>query len=559
MNIAQLQRNSSVGTLRQWLTVLKYHQIELIRRGIDVSAALLGMLFLLPVLILIIILIKRDSPGPIFYWGSRMGKGGRPFRILKFRTMYERPESYAGPKITAKGDGRITPVGQWLRSTKLNELPQLWNVFIGDMSMVGPRPEDPAYVEKWPDETRHELLQLRPGITSPASVLYRDEEQLMQTENSEEEYLEKILPSKLRLDLLYVRNRSIASDLDIIFWTIVALIPRMKEKEIPRHLIYWGPLSRFFTRYFSWFFVDLFVVLVAVFTVGLLWRLTGPLHVGVGPSMLLAVIIALLFGIFNYILGLGRIVWSKAVLAYILALFGSTLAVTMFLLMANQFLPTPLPSVMLITVGFLAWIGFVVVRYRMRLLTAVAQYWLNLRPGATSFGERVLIIGAGEVGNFAATFLTRGELLPGFTVVGMVDDNPRMIGGQIGNSRVLGTTADIPALVEQHDIGLLVFAISNLPPIESRRIRALCDQTATRMIFLPDVVQNLQAEFMDEQTATRNTLPTDQLHILLADLDSMLAERQIQQARARIQLIQNNLNLASIEKDDSFAHEIEIE
>lgn len=111
--------------------------------------------------------------------------------------MYERPESYAGPKITANGDGRITPVGQWLRNTKLNELPQLWNVLVGEMSLVGPRPEDPDYVAKWPAEARRELLQVRPGITSPASVLYRDEEQMMQIENRETDYLQKILPSKL--------------------------------------------------------------------------------------------------------------------------------------------------------------------------------------------------------------------------------------------------------------------------------------------------------------------------------------------------------------------------
>src|SRR5690606_29290266 len=105
--------------------------------------------------------------------------GGKPFRILKFRTMYECPDSYQGPGITAKGDDRVTPVGQWLRHTKLNELPQLWNVLRGDMSLVGPRPEDPDFVKQWSAETRAELLAVRPGITSPASVLFPDEESLL--------------------------------------------------------------------------------------------------------------------------------------------------------------------------------------------------------------------------------------------------------------------------------------------------------------------------------------------------------------------------------------------
>ncbi len=97
--------------------------------------------------------------------------GGKGFGILKFRTMYERAESYAGPRVTGKQDRRITPLGQWLRNTKLNELPQLWNVLIGEMSLVGPRPEDPEIVKTWPADARKEILSVRPGITSPASIL----------------------------------------------------------------------------------------------------------------------------------------------------------------------------------------------------------------------------------------------------------------------------------------------------------------------------------------------------------------------------------------------------
>jgi lipopolysaccharide/colanic/teichoic acid biosynthesis glycosyltransferase len=185
-----------------------------VRRLLDIFGALSGLLLLWPLFVLIALRVKRDSPGPIFFWGPRMGKDGRPFRILKFRTMYERPESYYGPKITAQADDRITPIGHWLRDTKLNELPQLWNVLIGEMSLVGPRPEDPDLVQSWPKEVRRELLNVRPGITSPASVLYRDEEQLLNAGRLLDDYLRVILPSKLRLDLLYVRHRTLLSDLD---------------------------------------------------------------------------------------------------------------------------------------------------------------------------------------------------------------------------------------------------------------------------------------------------------------------------------------------------------
>jgi lipopolysaccharide/colanic/teichoic acid biosynthesis glycosyltransferase len=111
-----------------------------LRRAIDIILSLVGMVILAPFFVMIAIAIKRSSPGPIFYWGPRAGKGGKTFKILKFRTMYERKESYQGPKVTAENDSRITPLGRILRQTKINELPQLWNVLRGDMSLVGPRP-----------------------------------------------------------------------------------------------------------------------------------------------------------------------------------------------------------------------------------------------------------------------------------------------------------------------------------------------------------------------------------------------------------------------------------
>ncbi|MEZ4517540.1 MAG: sugar transferase, partial [Chloroflexota bacterium] len=195
------------------------------RRLLDIVVALLGSIVLAPLFILIAIMIRRDSPGPVFYWGERIGRNGRPFRILKFRTMYETSESYNGPRVTGQGDARITPLGQWLRDTKLNELPQLWNVLKGEMGVVGPRPEDRDFVAHWPQEAQDVLLSVRPGITSPASVLYRDEENMLQAGNVVDQYLKVILPSKLRLDLLYVHHRSLMTDLDVIFWTLMALLP----------------------------------------------------------------------------------------------------------------------------------------------------------------------------------------------------------------------------------------------------------------------------------------------------------------------------------------------
>ena len=120
-----------------------------IKRLFDIVVSVIFLLFLGPVFTLIAIAIKRDSPGPVFYHGRRMGRWGKPFLILKFRTMYEDPKSYRGPKVTGHNDTRITPLGKWLRNTKINEMPQFWNVLKGEMSLVGPRPERPHFVEQF--------------------------------------------------------------------------------------------------------------------------------------------------------------------------------------------------------------------------------------------------------------------------------------------------------------------------------------------------------------------------------------------------------------------------
>lgn len=207
---------------------------SLLRRGLDIAAASVGLLCLLPIFAVIAILIRRDSPGPIFYRGARAGKDGRVFWMLKFRTMYERSESYCGPRITANGDRRVTPLGHWLRATKLNELPQLWNVLRGEMSLVGPRPEDPEIAAAWPADARAELLAVHPGITSPASILYRGEEKLLSPDSLMEGYLRDILPGKLHLERLYMRQRSLLSDLEVLFLTVMALLPRLGGQPLPR-------------------------------------------------------------------------------------------------------------------------------------------------------------------------------------------------------------------------------------------------------------------------------------------------------------------------------------
>lgn len=194
------------------------------KRGLDlvVSAALL-VLFALPML-LIALWVRLDSPGPALFRQQRVGQGGRLFTIHKFRTM--RADG-GGLGLTVGMDARITRAGRWLRRLKLDELPQLWDVLRGAMSLVGPRPDLPAYVDRYPEPLRQQLLAVRPGITDPASLAFRDEAALLAAAaDPEREYLERILPAKLQLSADYARRATVLTDLRLIARTAWLLIGR---------------------------------------------------------------------------------------------------------------------------------------------------------------------------------------------------------------------------------------------------------------------------------------------------------------------------------------------
>lgn len=189
----------------------------LVKRLFDIAAAGLGLLLLWPVLLAAAVWVKLDSPGPVLFRQTRVGRFGVPFTIHKFRTMRVAP----GAAITVGADPRITRAGQVLRQTKLDELPQLWDVLRGAMSLVGPRPELPRYVELYPAELREQVLSVRPGITDPASLAYSHEAELLAAASDpEREYREVILPAKLRLSADYAARASLGTDLRLIFATL---------------------------------------------------------------------------------------------------------------------------------------------------------------------------------------------------------------------------------------------------------------------------------------------------------------------------------------------------
>jgi lipopolysaccharide/colanic/teichoic acid biosynthesis glycosyltransferase len=194
------------------------------KRILDFIISVAALALLWPLLAVLAVWIKLDSPGPVLYRGRRVGKEGQPFHMYKFRTMVLGAESQ-GPAVTYRDDPRITRAGRFLRRTKLDELPQLFNVVKGEMSMVGPRPEDPKYVVLYTPEQRH-VLSVKPGITGPTQLRYRDEASLLEGSSVDEEYVSRLMPEKLKLDLEYVRNRSLMQDLRLLWRTGITLLGR---------------------------------------------------------------------------------------------------------------------------------------------------------------------------------------------------------------------------------------------------------------------------------------------------------------------------------------------
>jgi lipopolysaccharide/colanic/teichoic acid biosynthesis glycosyltransferase len=194
------------------------------KRAFDLVVALIGLMLVAPLLIAAAIWVKLDSPGPALFRQTRVGRGGRLFRIHKLRTMQA---DVPGPGITALDDARVTRAGRWLRHHRIDELPQLIDVIRGDMSLVGPRPELPQYVAQYPVALRDQVLAVRPGITDPASLAFVDEAAVLASaQDPERAYVERVLPHKLARQIEYARRATLVSDAAVLVRTLRMLLAR---------------------------------------------------------------------------------------------------------------------------------------------------------------------------------------------------------------------------------------------------------------------------------------------------------------------------------------------
>jgi FlaA1/EpsC-like NDP-sugar epimerase/lipopolysaccharide/colanic/teichoic acid biosynthesis glycosyltransferase len=437
------------------------------KRTFDVCMAALGLLLTAPLLTLISVLVKLDSPGPVIFRQVRVGQGFRPFAIQKFRTMAVDTPGASLP-LTVGQDPRITRIGRILRKFKLDELPQLLNVLKGDMSFVGPRPEVPRYVERLRSDFS-EVLSVRPGITDLASLRYIDEATLLAySANPEEEYQLKVLPEKLRLAKLYIRHMSLRLDLAIVIQTllhiarlpvVVFTLPELKAAVDDSSLASpWTSLSSFILKWRRPIVVVLDVVLIILanyFAFVLRYDGNipdGEIHTFEQTVLALVAIRGVAFALFGLNEGLWRYtsIWDlqnimAGVLTSTVVFYGWVHGI-----MGISSYPRSIFAIdAILLIGFLAG-----VRLSSRVLRDKPIFQKK---------RKVLVVGAGDSGERVVREMKTRTVF-NCQPIGFVDDNSSLLNQRIHGVKVLGTVQDLPRLVEGLKPEIVVVAVPDSTP-----------------------------------------------------------------------------------------------
>ncbi len=465
---------------------------KIIKRIFDIVVSAVVLILLAPFFGLIALAIKRDTPGPVFYSGTRVGKNGKLFKMYKFRTMYENEKSYRGAPITAHDDDRITPLGHWLRDTKLNELPQFINVLKGDMSLVGPRPEDPTLTKTWPLKIRDEILSVRPGVTSPATVVYHNEEALLSSHNVLQQYVQEIGPDKNRLDQMYVSRHNFILDLDILLWTSLSILPLVKKSTPPESLLFVGPITRFFKRYMSCTILDFLFTFASITIIAILWRSSRPLDVGWLKSIAMAFVFSMLFSATGLLMGIYKINWAKAQTENFANLFFAWLLASVAAVGINRSFDV-FPTLLVVEASSLALAGFITSRYYKRIATKFFSVLLRAQETKNSDRKRVLIVGSGRTAEHVAWMVYHPSNASKYHVIGFIDDDFFTQGMRIYGSKVLGTLNDIPAIVHKYDIDLIFLADHRISREQFGKIIQTSQYNKLTIMLVPDIFGSLMA------------------------------------------------------------------
>ncbi len=477
----------------------------MVKRSVDILVSLMGLIILWPFIGIIAILVKLDSPGPVFYKGTRIGRYGKRFEILKFRSMIA-DASRRGASVTCQGDPRITRLGHFLRDTKLDELPNLINVLKGEMSLVGPRPEAPDWVERYTPRQR-KVLTVRPGITGLSQIKFRHEEALLSGDDLETAY-SRVMSDKLEIDLDYVANHSFFMDMRILLGTVTALFERSdsvtggyaaahhsKKVNVARYQ------SGLFGQYARRIMLDLLLIPCAFY---LAWFIRFD---GSPSGMELAILtryllpLAMLYILVNASLGIYRHLWAYASFRDVILLSAAAGLSTLVLILCDVamtgFRGYRLSIGGLIIGSLLALIGSTAIKYRHQLIAIFIATWPRSDP---TNPERVLIVGMNETAQQLATQIYLGRCTTNYELVGFVDDDPHRHGMSVNGAKILGTTQQVAGLVRDRHIDVIIIARRPDDQAQMWKLIAACQATPAQIKVLPDIIEVMHGCYSDPLT-----------------------------------------------------------
>lgn len=452
----------------------------LMKRVFDLIIAFFSLVCLSPLFLVVAIAIKLDSRGAVFYRGDRLGKEAKTFRIWKFRTMVADAMARGGG-LTVRADPRVTRVGRFLRRTKIDELPQLINVLKGEMSLVGPRPEDPRYLSYYTARQR-KIFSVHPGITSIASIRYRNEEELLASQDWEHVYIQTIMPAKLEIELNYLPVQTWWRDILILLATPFSVIfngrRSMASFRRARSLYDW------MVKRVSWVLIDI-PLIIAAYGLAIIVRSINT-DLDFPNVFIIALGGVLVYVAANYAFGVYHRFWRYASGQEVVVVFSAVGSATLLLTLIDLLLEQrTLPLGVIGLGGFFTFIFLIAVRYRRRLAHGARLMFANLFGLFAGSDTRVLIVGAGEEGQLAAWQLQNRRPGNAYRVIGFVDDNLQKHGMRIHNVKVHGDRTIIPELSTQLHVDLILIAIPLDKVNKPRQLLELCRQTRARIQILP--------------------------------------------------------------------------
>lgn len=448
---------------------------EVAKHTVDFVLVLIGVTLLLPLLAVVAALIKLDSPGPVFFRQRRAGRNGTFFRIFKFRTMVD-GAYMMGSRLTTKRDPRITRVGQYLRWTKLDELPQLFNVLRGEMSLIGPRPEDPHFVEHYTPLQRN-VLRARPGIVGPSQILGRDEAEDYPDglRDTERYYIERILPEKLERDLEYVRTGTFWGDIWLLLHGLWATVFGTFRFEY-----LWRRRRRLAVMA-----ADL-VLCIAAYLVAILIRFDWGMPEAAWTWQALALTAVVMppalayFGAYQGILSYFGL-WDLLQLAKGVTAGAVAVAAFTYLTGMQQH-----PRSVFVIDWAVMFLALATLRY-------VLRSWARGRARAHAARRKAIVVGAGTGGEHLLRALI-GDPTSEYHVTACIDESPERWGSRIHGVKVLGGAAELRLALSANGAQVVFVCLSDVDLATAREIAEICAGAGVDCRLLPALSELLNTE-----------------------------------------------------------------